>query len=99
MFRKISRALALAALAGAIAPAAADIRIDNPTADGVPIDWCTRWGQNCGWQGAHAFCRDRGFERALSYDVFQPGRTYISGADQFCSGPTCTAFQSVTCKS
>jgi len=100
MFRKITRAMALAAAAGALAgPAAADeIRIDNPLVDGVPVDWCRSWGQGCGWTGAHAFCRDRGYERALQYEIFTSGRTYITSSDNFCTGPTCTAFQSVTCK-
>ena len=52
----------------------------------------------CGWPGAHAFCRDRGYERALGFEVFNPGRTYLMSGDTFCNGPTCTAFQSVTCK-
>jgi hypothetical protein len=96
LFRKIL--LALACAGAASAAAANEIRIDNPAVDGVPVDWCRAWGQGCGWQGAHAFCRDRGYERALSYEVFNPGRTYLMSGDTFCSGPTCTAFQSVTCK-
>jgi len=100
VFRKTLPALALAAGIGAFAAAAAaeEIRIDNPAVDGVPVDWCRSWGQGCGWQGAHAFCRDRGYERALSYEVFQPGRTYLMSGDTYCTGPTCTAFQSVVCK-
>lgn len=101
MFRKILCVLALAlsaASAWTSAAAASEIRIDHPVVDGVPIDWCRGWGQGCGWQGAHAFCRDRGYERALRYEVFQPGRTYLMSGDTFCTGPTCTAFESVTCK-
>ncbi|HEY7610426.1 MAG TPA: hypothetical protein VIF14_14425 [Alphaproteobacteria bacterium] len=100
MLRKTLPALALALGMGAAVSAAVaeEIRIDNPVVDGVPVDWCRAWGQGCGWQGAHAFCRDRGYERALSYEVFQPGRTYLMSGDSFCTGPTCTAFQSVTCK-
>jgi len=100
VFRKTLPALALALGVCAVAPRAAaeEIRIDNPAVDGVPVDWCRAWGQGCGWQGAHAFCRDRGFERALRYEIFNPGRTYLMSGDSFCSGPTCTAFQSITCK-
>jgi hypothetical protein len=101
LFRKMLIAAALAGAAGVAAPtvaAADEIRIDGPAVDGVPVDWCRAWGQGCGWQGAHAFCRDRGYERALGFEVFNPGRTYLMSGDAFCSGPTCTAFQSVTCK-
>lgn len=99
MFRRIRLALMGAAIMCATGAAAADvIRIDNPVVDGVPVDWCRAWGQGCGWQGAHAFCRDRGYERALQYEIFTPGRTYLMSSDNFCSGPTCTGFLSVTCK-
>ena len=100
MFRKTLSLIALALGMGALAPRAAanEIRIDNPAVDGVPIDWCRAWGQGCGWTGAHAFCRDRGYARALRYEIFNPGRTYLVSGDSFCTGPTCTAFQSVTCK-
>ena len=90
--------MALAGFAWTGSVAANEIRIDNPLVDGVPVDWCRSWGQGCGWPGAHAFCRDRGYERALRYDVFTPGRTYLMSGDTYCTGPTCTAFQSVTCK-
>jgi hypothetical protein len=97
--RRICCGLVLAAL-GVASPNSAtadEIRIDNPVVDGVPIDWCQSWGQRCGWLGAHAFCRDRGYQHAVRYETFTPGRTYIAGDDTFCSGPTCTAFLSVTC--
>ncbi len=99
MFRKILIILTLAG-SGACASGAvaSEIRIDSPMVDGVPVDWCRGWGRGCGWPGAHAFCRDRGYERALSYEVFQPGRTYVVSGDTYCTGPTCTAFQSVVCK-
>lgn len=96
MFRKILISLACAGAASAAS--ASEIRIDHPVVDGVPVDWCRAWGRGCGWPGAHAFCRDRGYERALSFEVFNPGRTYLMNGDSFCTGATCTAFQSVTCK-
>jgi hypothetical protein len=98
VFRKILAILALTLAAWTSAAAANEIRIDHPVVDGVPVDWCRAFGQGCGWQGAHAFCRDRGYERALRYEVFNPGRTYLMSGDSFCTGPTCTAFQSVTCR-
>ena len=98
MFRKILTILALTLAGSAATSAANEIRIDPPVVDGVPVDWCRAFGEGCGWQGAHAFCRDRGYERALRYEVFNPGRTYLMSGDTYCTGPTCTAFQSVTCK-
>ena len=99
LFRKVLSAAALATgVALANGAAADEIRIDNPAVDGVPVDWCRSWGRGCGWPGAHAFCRDRGYERALRFEIFQPGRTYLMSGDSTCNGPTCTAFQSVVCK-
>jgi hypothetical protein len=75
-----------------------DIRIDRPTVDGVPIDWCARWGRECGWAGADAFCRERGYARAIEYEAFNPGRTFLPNGNEFCTGASCTGFASVTCR-
>src|SRR5262245_60399327 len=97
---KIWRCLSLASIAAAItgSAVAGEIHIAYPTVDGVPLDWCSNGAQSCGWPSAHDFCRVRGFERALHFEVFDSGRTYIAAGDRFCAGPSCTAFKSVICK-
>ncbi|MCW5773506.1 MAG: hypothetical protein KIT16_17825 [Rhodospirillaceae bacterium] len=97
--RKALRGLAFMLAAGLPAVAVADeIVVGDPRVDGVPLDWCRAWGQGCGWPSAHAFCRDRGYERATHYEIYNPGRTFLMRSDNLCTGPTCTAFRSVTCK-
>ncbi len=97
--RSVAMALASCALAVST-PARAqlgDIRIDHPVVDGAPIDWCQSWGRGCGWAGAHAFCQERGYPRATHFELYNPGRSFIVGGNEFCTGPACTAFLSVTC--
>lgn len=68
-----------------------------PRVGGVPLDWCARWGVNCGWPAAHAYCRRRGYARAAGYTIYSPGRTRIYATGQTCSGPVCRAFRSIRC--
>jgi hypothetical protein len=68
-----------------------------PRAGDAIIDWCVFWARDCGWGGAHQFCRSNGFDHALTFDVFRPGRTYVIGSNKYCVGETCTGFRFVTC--
>jgi hypothetical protein len=68
-----------------------------PRAGGAIVDWCATWSNNCGGGGAHQFCRSKGFDRALSWDIFHPGRTYVIGSDQYCQGEICRGFRFVRC--
>jgi len=70
-----------------------------PRSHGAIVDWCAVWANACGWEGAHQFCRMRGFSRATSWDVFFAGRTYVVGDDRFCQGDACKGFRHVTCGS
>lgn len=38
-----------------------------------------------------------GFARATSWEVFNPGRTYVIGNDRYCNGDGCRGFRQVTC--
>ena len=88
--------LAMATFLGA-APASAQLRYDNPHAQGAVVDWCASWASNCGWGGAHQYCQRRGHPRALSWNVYRPGRTWVAGSNQYCNGPNCQGFSQVTC--
>lgn len=70
---------------------------DFPRAGGAIVDWCASWANNCGGGGAHQFCRSKGFDRALSWDIFRPGRTYVIGSNQYCDGEVCRGFRFVRC--
>ena len=89
---------AAAAFAGA-GTASAQMRYQNPRMNGAIVDWCSTWATNCGWGGAHQYCRLRGHPRALSWNVYQPGRTWVIGTSTYCNGGFCRGFSQVTCAS
>lgn len=68
-----------------------------PRAHGAIVDWCAVWAHACGWGGANQFCQARGFQRALYWDIFRPGHTYVIGSDQYCDGDGCKGFSFVRC--
>jgi hypothetical protein len=72
-------------------------RFEFPRSHGASVDWCAVWANGCGWEGAHQFCRQRGFSRAMSWDVFTVGHTYVIGAGRFCDAEFCKGFKQVTC--
>jgi hypothetical protein len=73
-------------------------RFHNPQMNGAIVDWCASWAANCGWGGAHQLCRNYGYARAASWNVYRPGRTWVIGTSQFCDGPNCQGFSQVTCR-
>ena len=89
--------LAVLATAGA-SNATADIRYPNPSMNGATVDWCSSWATNCGWGGANAYCQSRGHTGARSWNVYRPGRTWVMGSSQYCTGPVCQGFSQVTCR-
>lgn len=88
---------AAATLAGAES-ASADMRYHHPRINGAIVDWCTHWATNCGWGGAHQLCRRYGFSRAVSWNAYNPGRTWVIGSHRFCNGGFCRGFSQVTCR-
>jgi hypothetical protein len=68
-----------------------------PRAGGAIVDWCAVFSRDCGWGGAHQFCQSKGFDRALSWDIFHPGRTYVIGSDRYCDGEVCRGFRFIRC--
>ncbi|MCW5773454.1 MAG: hypothetical protein KIT16_17565 [Rhodospirillaceae bacterium] len=90
-------AAAFGAAAFAASAASADIRFQFPRINGAIVDWCQSWSANCGWGGAHQYCRARGYPRARNWSTYRPGRTWVMGSRQFCNGGNCTGFSQVTC--
>ncbi len=68
-----------------------------PRSHGAIVDWCAVWAHDCGWASATQFCQSRGFERALHWEIFHPGHTYVIGSDQYCNGDACKGFSFVRC--
>jgi hypothetical protein len=72
-------------------------RFDFPRSHDASVDWCAVWANGCGWEGAHQFCRRRGFSRATGWNVFPAGHTYVIGDGRYCDGDFCKGFRYVVC--
>jgi TM2 domain-containing membrane protein YozV len=99
-FRVLSRAavfLAGAFLALSALPARADQVFNSPMANGASVDNCASWAVDCGWGGAHQFCRTQGYGAARSFQLYNPGRTWVIGSQRFCDGGGCVGFSQVVC--
>ena len=80
--------------------AGAGERIFNaPQANGAIVDNCATWANDCGWGGAHQFCRTQGYAAAKSFLLYNPGRTWVIGSQQYCDGGNCVGFSQVICTS
>jgi len=75
---------------------------NNPRINGVRLDWCRRWSQQCGRPAANAFCRRRGYARAVSHrqavDIGRWTQTRIITTGQICSANFCDGFRHITCE-
>jgi hypothetical protein len=63
---------------------------NNPQVNGAAVDNCATWATNCGQGGADQFCRMQGFAGATSFQLFNPGRTWVIGDQRVCEGGGCT---------
>lgn len=64
------------------------------------LDWCMKWGSDCGKPVAEAFCRRRRYENVTAFEAEVVGRsaqTRLIGTDQLCNGDNCTSFSFITC--
>lgn len=78
----------------------ADQRFVSPTVNGYDLDYCREWGINCGQPAADAYCRSKGFVRAIDFAVqHNHQRTRVINGGQVCDGGYCDRISEVTCKS
>jgi hypothetical protein len=83
----------------AAATGRAAVLIDGPTVDGVPLDYCLTWATDCGQPAADAYCRGRGYGRAVSYRAASDAPpTKTLGDRQECREPFCDALAQVVCE-
>ncbi len=65
------------------------------------LDWCFKWGIDCGQPAADHFCRRRRFSGAKDFraepNVGRYEPTRVAGTDQVCNQPWCTGFDYITC--
>jgi hypothetical protein len=69
-----------------------------PGGDGVRLDWCREWANDCGAPAADAFCKLHGKVKAARFAAqANAGLTMVISSKQICNAPGCTAFASIEC--
>jgi hypothetical protein len=70
----------------------------NPEINGLAVDYCLTWGQNCGKPAADAFCRKQGFARSEGHVVYENAPpTILVGDGAICREPYCARMISISC--
>jgi hypothetical protein len=73
----------------------------NPTQGRYRVDYCLKWGTQCGQPAVDAWCRNRGFRRASvwtpAWDIGAATPTLVIGDNKVCAAAYCDGFASVTC--
>ena len=70
----------------------------RPAIDGVRLDWCYHWGQECGKPAADAFCRQHGYSHATGFQKLSDvPPSYVLGDRKTCNSPTCDTIVDLTC--
>ena len=74
----------------------------NPSLGGYRLDWCRSWAAECGQPAADAFCRAKGYSRAIGYapahDIGASTPTRVFSTGQICDQAFCDGFSSITCR-
>lgn len=97
-----NRVLILAGLLSATLPAlAAEVYIARPTDGTHRIDICLHWGMECAGEAADVFCKAKGYDGALGFevddDIGGAEPTVVIGTGQVCAEPHCDGYFSITC--
>lgn len=75
---------------------------DHPTANGKRVDWCLKWGAECGKPAADAFCHTMGHKRAAEYemdrDIGARSPTRTLGDGRVCADANCDGFTGIWCE-
>ncbi len=75
-------------------------RFKNPDYNGVRIDWCLTWAQNCGKPAADHFCRLMGYRHSNNFGIAHDiGYTRVLKTNQICNKPFCDGFSYIDCAS
>lgn len=70
----------------------------NPQVDGVALDVCKYWANECGKPAADAFCQRNGYATSIAHETrngMPPTR--VIGSGQICDGGFCGRIISATC--
>jgi hypothetical protein len=70
----------------------------DPKVDGLPLDLCRTWGNECGAPAADAWCQANGFLMSAGHEVgHDTPPTKVIGTGEKCEDPSCDRIVSVTC--
>ncbi len=73
----------------------------NPKQGKYRVDYCLKWGTQCGQPAVDTWCRNRGFQRASvwtpAWDIGAATPTVVIGDNKVCAAAYCDGFASVTC--
>lgn len=73
----------------------------QPMAGEHRLDWCRRWGAECGQPAAQEYCRRRGYQGVHSYNkaenIGASTPTQVISSGRVCRQPECDGFHSITC--
>ena len=74
----------------------------KPRWDEQRLDWCTRWGIDCGQKAADYYCRHWRYTGAVDFDadvnIGRSAPTRTSIGEEVCDQPFCTGFKYITCQ-
>lgn len=66
------------------------------------LDWCYRWGRQCGEQAAQAFCEKEGYARQIYFSgprtITTGEQTRIVSSKDVCDQTSCGTFTQITCR-
>jgi hypothetical protein len=66
--------------------------------DGLRLDVCLGFGQNCGQAPADLYCRVHGYQRATRFETEHATPTRIAGdPERMCNANFCAAFKHIVC--
>jgi hypothetical protein len=73
----------------------------SPVYRGYRLDWCLRWAEGCGQEAADAWCRLKGYQYAVRFEIDEDiggiTPTKIIGTGQMCTEDFCDGFKSIEC--
>ena len=75
---------------------------ERPMQGDLRLDECYEWGTGCGEKAASAWCKNKGFARAVDYPGENVGdrglKTRLVGNQVVCDVTYCTSFIRITCE-
>ena len=73
----------------------------NPKYKGNRLDWCVNWAVGCGKDAATAWCKTKGFNNSLGFqiahDIGAATPTRLIGTGAVCDQAFCDGFKVITC--